>query len=65
MEKLNVPRDETVYIGDSEVDILTAANAGVDCLSVVWGFKDREFLIKNGASRIVDDASELADILLL
>ena len=65
MEKLNMPQAETVYIGDSEVDILTAANAGVDCLSVVWGFKDREFLIKNGASIIVDDASELADILLL
>ena len=64
MEMLNVAPEDTVYIGDSEVDILTAANAGVDCLSVVWGFKDREFLIKNGASRIVDDAPELADILV-
>ena len=37
--------DRCVYVGDSEVDILTAKNAGVPCVSVLWGFRDREYLI--------------------
>ena len=34
--------EKCIYVGDSEVDILTAKNAGVPCLSVLWGFRDRE-----------------------
>ena len=49
----------TVYIGDSEVDIQTAKTAGVDCISVVWGFKDREFLKKNGAKTFVETPLEI------
>ncbi len=41
--------DACVYVGDSEVDILTAKNAGVPCLSVLWGFRDREILESAGA----------------
>ena len=48
-----------VYVGDSEVDIQTARNAGVDCISVSWGMKDRAFLIENGASVLVDSVEEL------
>ena len=48
-----------VYVGDSDVDIDTARNAGMDCLSVSWGFRDREFLLAHGASRIVDSPAEL------
>ena len=48
-----------VYVGDSEVDIQTAKNAGVDCFSVTWGMKDRVFLIENGASVLVDTVEEL------
>ena len=40
MESIGV--DRCVYVGDSEVDVLTAQNAGVPCLSVLWGFRDRE-----------------------
>ncbi len=54
MGKLNAEPSTTVYVGDAEVDIQTAANAGVDCISVTWGFKDREFLIANGAKRLAD-----------
>ena len=54
-----VSRGRTVYIGDSEVDIEAAANAGVDCISVTWGFKEKEFLIKNGASVTADSPDEL------
>ena len=52
-----------VYVGDSEVDIQTAMNAGVDCISVCWGMKDREFLVENGASVLIDTVEALADVL--
>lgn len=60
MEKLGVRAEETVYIGDSEVDIQTAQNAGVDCISVAWGFKDEAFLKANGGTKIVRTPSEIA-----
>ena len=50
---------DCVYIGDSEVDIETAKNAGIDCISVNWGYKDTEFLIKNNAQTIVSSCDEL------
>ncbi len=50
---------KAIYVGDSEVDILTAENSGLDCISVSWGFKTREFLEEAGAKFIVDDAKEL------
>ena len=59
MEKLGATRENTVYVGDSEVDIQTAKNAGVDCISVTWGFKEREFLLQNGATRLVDTPKEI------
>ena len=55
--------ENAVYIGDSEVDIQTARNAGIACISVSWGMKDREFLLKNGAKIIVDAPEELLGIL--
>ncbi len=59
MRSLGATKEKTVYVGDSEVDIQTAQNAGVDCISVTWGFKDREFLLKNGATCLVDAPKEL------
>ncbi len=59
MERLGVRKDKTLYVGDSEVDIQTAANAGVDCLSVTWGFKDRAFLLRNGASKLINQPKEI------
>ncbi|MBQ8352847.1 MAG: HAD-IA family hydrolase [Clostridia bacterium] len=55
--------ENAVYIGDSEVDIQTARNAGIACISVSWGMKDREFLLKNGAKIIVDAPEKLLGIL--
>jgi phosphoglycolate phosphatase len=63
MERLGADRQATVYVGDSEVDIQTANNALVPCISVTWGFKDREFLIKNGATVLVDSVEELLSVL--
>lgn len=59
MEKLGSNCSETLYVGDSEVDILTAKNAGVDCLSVTWGFKDERFLLENGAAKLVRTPAEI------
>lgn len=59
MEKLAANKRQTVYVGDSEVDIQTAQNAGVDCISVTWGFKNKEFLLVNGAKILVDSPNEI------
>lgn len=50
MEQLGAEKDETIYIGDSDVDIVTAHNTGIPCISVLWGFRDKPFLMQNGAT---------------
>ena len=52
-----------VYIGDSDVDIATAAAAGLPCISVTWGFRSRAFLLQHGASCFADSATELGNLL--
>lgn len=59
MKLLNAVPEETLFIGDSEVDIETARNAGIPCLSVAWGFRSREFLVAHGATDVVDDPLEV------
>ena len=48
-----------VYVGDSDVDIATAHNANLPCISVLWGFRDRDFLLEHGAETFVSKTSEL------
>ena len=57
MEAIGV--EHCVYVGDSEVDVATAANASVPCLSVLWGFRDREELVQAGATRFCHKAEDL------
>lgn len=64
MRQLDVSPDECVYIGDSDVDIETAKNAGIDCISVTWGFRDEAFLLAHGASILVDTPDKLGKLLL-
>ena len=59
MRQLGAEPGRTVYIGDSEVDIETAKAAGVDCISVTWGFRTAEQLLAAGATVLVDDAAGL------
>lgn len=61
---MGIAKSDCVYIGDSEVDILTAQNAGMDCISVTWGFRDRDMLKENGAQILLDTVQELKDYLL-
>lgn len=63
-ERMGIAKSDCVYIGDSEVDILTARNAGMDCISVTWGFRDREMLTENGAQTLIDTVPELKEYLL-
>lgn len=62
MEVLGV--DTCIYVGDSEVDVMTARNAGVPCLSVLWGFRDRGILEEAGGTNFCDDPHQMADQLL-
>lgn len=64
MTQMNAKPLETVYIGDSEVDITTAANANIDCISVTWGFRDQATLQAAGAKKMVDSPLELLDYLM-
>ena len=54
---------DCVYVGDTEVDLATARNAGMACIAVTWGFRSREQLIAAGAERIADTAEELEKLL--
>ena len=63
-KKMNIPLEKCVYIGDSEVDIATAKNAGMDCIAVTWGFRSREQLIAAGAEVMVNSADELFEVLM-
>ena len=62
--QLNVPLARCLYVGDTEVDIDTAKNAGIDCACVTWGFRTREQLKQAGASIIVDTPEALASYIL-
>ncbi|PHU38108.1 HAD-IA family hydrolase [Agathobacter ruminis] len=59
LKELNVSVEHAIYVGDSEVDIQTAQNAGMSCISVSWGFKSKSFLEKQGAQAIIDMPAEL------
>lgn len=56
---LGTKKEKTIYVGDSEVDIQTAANAELPCISVTWGFRDEQFLKKNGAKTLIQTPLEL------
>lgn len=64
LEQLGSVREKSLYVGDSDVDIATAENSGMDCISVSWGFRDRKYLKEKGASVIVDAPEKLAEYLL-
>lgn len=54
-------KEEAVFIGDSDVDVQTAIHAGVSCIGVSWGFRDREVLQNAGATQIVNTTQELLE----
>ena len=62
--KMGLDKKDIVYIGDTEVDIQTADNAGIDCIGVDWGFRDGDYLRDLGAKYIVNTPMEVLDIVL-
>ena len=63
LSELGSSPDEAVYIGDSEVDLMTAKNSNLPCIAVLWGFRDRDFLIKNGASAFAKTPEDIISYL--
>lgn len=63
LEKLGVSTDEAVYVGDSDVDVATARNSGLSCISVLWGFRDKEFLVQHGAHCFAQTPEEICRII--
>lgn len=59
LRQLGVGKEDAVYVGDSDVDIQTARNSGLPCISVLWGFRDREFLLENGATTFVQSPDNI------
>ena len=63
LRELGAEKDEAVYVGDSDVDVATAAHAGIPCISVLWGFRSRDFLERNGAVRFADSPADIPGLL--
>ena len=64
LKALGVEKKDAVFVGDSEVDVQTGLNAGLDVIAVSWGFRSRKVVIEAGAKMIADDASELEKLIL-
>lgn len=64
LRALEIPREQAVYVGDSDVDVLTARNAGMDGILVLWGFRDRQTLERAGAKTFAANAEELCAALI-
>lgn len=62
-KELDTDVETCVMVGDSEVDIQTANNAGIDCISVTWGYKNIDFLYDNGATKLVYAPEDILELL--
>lgn len=63
LKELGSSKEESIYIGDSEVDLQTAINSSLPCISVLWGFRDRDYLIEQGATTFAETPEELVQLL--
>lgn len=63
LEQLELTSNQAIYVGDSDVDILTAKNSNMPCISVTWGFRDKKFLLENDAKIIINNPKEIIDYL--
>lgn len=63
IKELDGKISNAVYVGDSDVDIQTAKNCSIPCISVTWGFRSKEFLIQNGAEILINQPEEILNII--
>lgn len=59
LRRLGVGKEDAVYVGDSDVDLMTACNSQLPCISVLWGFRTREFLLEHGATTFAETPEEV------
>ena len=62
LEQLGVSPSEAIYVGDSDVDLQTAAAAGLPCISVLWGFRSKDFLIAHGATTFAETPQDVLEL---
>ena len=62
LAQLGVDASEAIYVGDSDVDLQTAANAGLPCISVLWGFRSRNFLVAHGATMLAETPQDILQL---
>lgn len=62
--RLQIDRTNAIYIGDSDVDLDTAKNAGMPCISVEWGFRSHDFLLQHGAITLVTEPEQILNLIL-
>ncbi|MBR1493287.1 MAG: HAD family hydrolase [Bacteroidaceae bacterium] len=60
----SIEKSECIYVGDSEVDLRTAKNSDLPCIAVSWGFRDRDYLVEQGAKTLIDCPDELFEHIL-
>ena len=63
LSELGSEKETSVFVGDSDVDFKTAQNSGLDCISVLWGFRDKDFLQSCGASVFASTPKELLEMI--
>lgn len=63
LKELGVPAERAVYVGDSDVDLETARNAKIPCISVLWGFRDEQLLKEHGAAYFANTTEEICSLL--
>ena len=63
LSELDSTKEQSIYVGDSDIDVQTAHNAGLICIAVTWGFRSREVLEAEGADIIIDRPEDLLDYL--
>ena len=64
LQKHNLAREDAVYIGDSDVDLATSQNAGIDVIMVGWGFRDEAFILSKGAPFVIHNPKEICERVL-
>jgi len=63
LKKFAVEKENAYFVGDGETDVMTAQNAGIECIAVLWGNRDRAFLEKFGAKNFAENPKQLLDLI--
>ncbi|MBR2821903.1 MAG: HAD-IA family hydrolase [Clostridiales bacterium] len=63
LDALNIAKNEAVYIGDSDTDILTARNSGLELICCAWGYRERGFLLESGAVNICSEPLDIRNFM--